>query len=278
VAISRRTGRSRLTLALLILTSLAVLTLDFRDTGVVEGARRAAATVFSPFRGVARTVSSPFSDAWNGVTDYGDLEKENDELQERLADIEGDRAAADAAIAENEALKDLLDLPFLGDIPTVVADVIGGPPSNFSHTIEIGKGTGDGVQEGMPVVTGAGLVGIVVQATSGSATVQLITDPDFAVGVRLVEQNVPGTARGQGEGEDLIVDTPLDAEEDVEAGTPLVTSGSDVSRFPAGIPVGDVRSTRAASGGLTRDLIVEPHADTNRLPFVKVLQVTEPAE
>ena len=48
MAISRRTGgRSRLTIALLVLTSIALLTLDFRDAEVVQSARRVAATVFS---------------------------------------------------------------------------------------------------------------------------------------------------------------------------------------------------------------------------------------
>ena len=60
MALSRRTGgRSRLTIALLVLTSIALLTLDFRDAEVVQSARRAASTVFSPFRGAAETVASP---------------------------------------------------------------------------------------------------------------------------------------------------------------------------------------------------------------------------
>ncbi len=51
MALSRRTGgRSRLTIALLVLTSLALLTLDFRDAAVVQSVRRAAGTVLSPLQ------------------------------------------------------------------------------------------------------------------------------------------------------------------------------------------------------------------------------------
>ena len=82
MALYRRTGgRSRLTIALLVLSSLTLLTLDFRDAAIVQSARRSAATVFSPLRGAAETVSSPFTTAWRGVADYGDLEDENDELR-----------------------------------------------------------------------------------------------------------------------------------------------------------------------------------------------------
>ncbi len=278
MALSRRTGRSRLTLALLVLTSLAVLTIDFRDTGLVEGARRAAATVFSPFRGVARTVSSPFSNAWNGVTDYGDLESENDELRRRIEEIEGASIANEQAAQELEALKAQLGLPWVGGIQSVVADVIAGPPSNFAHTVEIDKGTDDGVQKGMPVITGLGLAGRVVQATGGSATVQLITDPDFAVGVRNVELGVSGTARGQGEDADLVIDTGLRADEEVPADTLMATGGSGSSPFPPSIPVGTVRRTESASGGLTLNLILEPLVDTEKLSYVTVLLWEEPAE
>ncbi|HUS62457.1 MAG TPA: hypothetical protein VMY34_09690, partial [Acidimicrobiales bacterium] len=71
MALPRRTGRSRLTLALLILTSIAVLTLDFRDSGIIRGARGAMATLFSPLEGVADGATSPFRNGWHGITSYG---------------------------------------------------------------------------------------------------------------------------------------------------------------------------------------------------------------
>ncbi|MDP1819760.1 MAG: rod shape-determining protein MreC [Acidimicrobiales bacterium] len=271
MATTRRAGRSRLTLALLIFTSLAVLTLDFRDAGVVEGARRIAATVFSPLRGVARAVTEPFSNGWNGITDYGNLEAENDRLRERLEELEGSSVVEADATHQLQDLLEQLNIDWVGDIPRERARVISGPVSNFGHTIEIGKGSSSGIAEGMPVINGAGLVGRVVLVTSSSSTVQLITDPDFAVGVRVVPDGVTGTAKGNGRGEDLIVDTPLDAEAEVEAGVELTTSGEDRSNYPPSIPVATVRRTEEGSGGLTLDLIAEPNVDTDRLVFVSVL-------
>jgi rod shape-determining protein MreC len=271
VALSRRTGRSRLTLALLVLTSLAVLTLDFRDSSIVSGARRAASTVFSPLRGVAETASEPFTNAWHGITGYGDLEDENQQLRARIDELEG-REVLDADAAEQlDALLEQLDIEWVGDIPTAAARVVAGPASNFSHTIEIDKGGDAGFKEGMPVVNGAGLVGRLVQVSAPRSTGQLITDPDFAVGVRLVPAGDPGTARGTGEGEDLIVDTGLPSDTKVNAGTALTTSGADRSAFPASVPVGRVRGTREAAGGLTLDLVVRPLADTDKLTFVTVM-------
>lgn len=271
MAPSRRTGRSRLTLALLVLTSLAVLTLDFRDSSIISGPRRAATTVFSPLRGAAETVTEPVANAWHGITDYGDLEAENDDLRAQLDERRGEAVLDEDAAEQLASLLDQLDIEWVGDIPRVTARVVAGPGSNFSHTIEISKGSSDGFKEGMPVVNGAGLVGQLVQVTAHRSTVKLITDPDFAVGVRLVPDGAPGTARGTGEGEDLIVDTGLEADVKVAKGTALTTSGADRSEFPAFIPVGQVRDVREASGGLTLDLVVEPLADTTKLAFVTVL-------
>jgi rod shape-determining protein MreC len=271
VALSRRTGRSRLTLALLVLTSLAVLTLDFRDSSIVSSARRAASTVFSPLRGVAETATEPFTTAWHGVTEYGDVRSENERLRARIEEMEGSALLDEDAAEQLDALLEQLDIEWVGDIPTATARVVAGPGSNFSHTIEIDKGSDAGFKEGMPVVNGAGLVGKLVQVSARRSTVQLVTDPDFAVGVRLVPGDAPGTARGTGEGEDLIVDTGLEADAEVERGTALTTSGADRSAFPASIPVGRVRRTQEGSGGLTLDLLVEPLADTRTLTFVTVM-------
>jgi rod shape-determining protein MreC len=271
VAAPRRTGRSRLTLALLVVTSLAVLTLDFRDAGPVRTAREIAGTVFSPLRGAADTISTPFSNMWGGITDYGDVRAENEELRDRLAELEGQEIEGRDATEQLAAILEQADITWVGSIETTLARVVSGPVSNFTHTIEIDKGTRDRVRAGMAVVTGAGLVGQVVQASTSSATVQLITDPDFRVGVRMTPGGLPGTARGSGSGEPLVVDTAMDPEDDLPEDPILTTSGADRSAFPASIPVARVVDKRTASGGLTADLLAEPFVDTGGLPYVTIL-------
>ena len=280
MALSRRTGgRSRLTIALLVFTSLALLTLDFRDAAVVQTMRRGAGTVFSPLRGAAETVSEPFTNAWHGVTGYGDVKSENDELRRRIAELEGQEVLQEDAVQQLAELLSQQGLEWVGAIPTTAARVVSDNPSNFSHTLDISKGSDDGIKVGMPVVNGAGLVGKVVLVVGNRSTVQLISDPDFAAGVRLLPSDVTGTARGQGRGEALVVDAGLepDSADVPKAGTSLVTSGIDRAAFPGSIPVGRVKEVRPAGGGLSLDLIVRPMADTEELSFVTVLLWEPPA-
>jgi cell shape-determining protein MreC len=70
----------------------------------------------------------------------------------------------------------------------------------------------------------------------------------------------------------MTVDTAIDIDAEVADGTGLVTSGVDRSAYPAGIPVGEVTSTRQGSGGLALDLVIEPLADIDNLSYVSVMR------
>src|SRR3546814_9811221 len=88
----RRSGRSRLTILLLVLTSVTVLTLDFRGVGFLGDARRAVGSALSPLQGAADFVATPFQNTWNGITTYDELSDENDALRTQLEQLEGEVA------------------------------------------------------------------------------------------------------------------------------------------------------------------------------------------
>ena len=279
----RRSGRSRLTIFLLVLTSITVLTLDFRGVGFLGDARRAVGSALSPLQGAADFVASPFQNTWNGVTGYDDLEAENEALRIQVEQLEGEAARNADVAAQYDELVSQVDIPWVGALSTATARVVQQPASSFSHVIGIDKGTGAGIRVGMPVVVGdgdslGGLVGQVVEVGEGQASVQLVTDPDFRVGVRLVTSQRFGTASGQGAGRDLRIDTgiePGEPDADLPSLEILTTSGiDDRSSFPASIPVGKVTRTRPANGGLTLEVFAEPLADLDQLSFVSVVLTT----
>jgi rod shape-determining protein MreC len=279
----RRSGRSRLTIFLLVLTSITVLTLDFRGVGFLGDARRAVGSALSPLQGAADFVASPFQNTWNGITGYDDLEAENEALRLQVEQLEGEAARNADVAAQYDELVSQVDIPWVGALSTATARVVQQPASSFSHVIGIDKGTGAGIRVGMPVVVGdgdslGGLVGRVVEVGEGQASVQLVTDPDFRVGVRLVTSQRFGTASGQGAGRELRIDTGIEPGEpaaELPSLEILTTSGiDDRSSFPASIPVGKVTRTRPANGGLTLEVFAEPLADLDQLSFVSVVLTT----
>ncbi len=268
---SRRFGRSRFTLVVLILASLTILTLDYRDTGPIQGLRGVAATVFSPFRSAGDTVATPFRNGWHGIFGYDDLKDENADLRTQIEQLKGQEVADANAAAENDALRRMQDLPVTADIPRVVAEVISAPLTNFDTTIEINRGSGEGIKVGMAVVTDAGLVGRVVSVLGGRSRVQLITDLDFpVVGSRLVDSGDVGLAEPGTDG-NLLIDAGIELDTAVERGEALVTSGTPDSDYPPGIPVGRVLSVGRTADRTERTLVIEPAASLEGLRFVAVL-------
>lgn len=271
MAVSRRGVRPRFTLLLLVLTSVTLLTLDFRGDGAMAGVRSAAREVLAPVQGFSAAVTRPLSDIVQGVIHRGDLEAENAQLRAQLEEARGAEAEAEDALRERRALLDIQDLDFTGDIPSVPARVISNTPSNFELTVVIDRGTAHGIADGMPVVTGAGLVGRVTEVSSSRSVVRLLTDLTFSVGVRFTGSGEVGVATGRGRRDPMRVDlvatdTPIKKRELV------VTSGLQQSAFPAGIPVGRVFSTQSVAGEDQKRVKVNPLVDLRKLAFVKVLQ------
>ena len=275
MAVYRRPARSRFTLLLLVLTSITLLTLHYRGAGsgaisvVKDGVRDA----FAPVQRASDRVFAPVGDFVGGILHYGDLESENERLRQEIAEIRGDLYQADDADRERRALLDQLDLPLAEDIPRVDARVVSTSPSNFAFTVEIDKGTTSGVAVGMPVVTGAGLVGRITEASRSRSVVQLLTDKTFSVGIRLATSGDVGVANGTGSLKSLTVDL-VDPTTEIPDDEIVVTSGLQQSQFPPSYPVGRVTSKNLRPNALQQDVTIEPTADLERLTFVTVLQWT----
>ncbi len=259
-------------LLLLVLTAVTLLTLDERTggLGVVDSARDSARDLIAPARDATDSAVRPVANFLQGIIHYGRLEEANTRLREQLAAREAELAQVGDAQRERQELLDQQQLEFAADVPAVAARVVLASPSNLDLTVEINRGRQSGVSPGMPVVSGAGLVGRVVDVSRTRATVVLITNPTSNVGVRLASGEV-GVASGRGSRSALEVDN-VDPAAKVAPEEPVVTSGLQQSIYPPGIPVGKVRTARVPPEGVQQEVTVEPFVDLRRLTFVKVLQ------
>ena len=232
---------------LLGLTAITLLSLDLSGFGPIGTSQRWVRDLLHPVTEVAGAIASPFSNAWNAIFDYDDLEAERDQLREELDNAEGAQLAAEA---EREAFRRLLEateITYLPSIPTQTASVVRTAVGNFDdHVITIDKGSNHGIRPGMAVVTGAGLVGRVDRVDATTANVQLLSDPDLVIGVRLASTDEVGL--GHTAADDPLtfeIDRGLEWPEDddqsllPEIGTVVVTAAS--SRYPAEIPVGRIK-------------------------------------
>jgi rod shape-determining protein MreC len=261
----------------LVLVSLTILTLDFRDTGPVNAAGDVVASVFNPVRKAGAWVGHPFGNLWSSAFRYSKVKQQNRTLQRKVDKLEAVKKHDDIDQRLYRQLLAQAHITYLKDLPTVAAQVTSGPVSNFQDTIEIDRGSGDGVKVGMAVVTDLGLVGRVAEVHGGRSTVQPITDPNLAFFVKVYakdDKTDPGTlgeAHGTGPGKDVLVDNDIPVTARVSKGDPVYTSGRKTSTYPPGIPIGVVRSASPTADRTQLAVRVDPYVDFDRLSIVRVV-------
>ncbi len=268
----RSSDRPRVVLLVLMAAALTLLTAQFRDFLPVDEFQQGFRDVISPVRRVVDKVTDPFQRVWNGVFEYDEVSEENERLQLEIARMRGAELRDEADRELLERLLGEVDIDYL-ELETVVARIIGVPGGNYnSHVVEINKGSDDGLQEGAGVITKAGLVGYLYEVDRSSSFVRLATHPDFRVGVRLINSQDEGLARGNGSPGILILDAGISIDSEVSIGEVVVTSGGR-SIFPQDIPVGRVYDPDTQAD-YARSIEIDLSASLENLSFLNVITRT----
>ncbi len=190
-------GRRRV-IAALALTSILLLTLDLRGNQVFNSIRSAFSVVVSPFDRAAEVVSAPVVRLWRAYDDYDRILEENRVLRAQVDAQRSAEIAAQNAIIENQDLLALEGLESLASYDSVTARLIGQSPGNFDQQVEIDRGAVHGIRVGMAALNEAGLVGKVTSVLPQSSVIMLLTDPSYAVPVKILATQdpvpVPATA------------------------------------------------------------------------------------
>ena len=246
----------------LLVAAIALITIDFRDGGA-SGAHDVGGRLFAPVEHVAGDVTGVFRGAAGNGGEVASLQRQNDRLRAQLAQ-------AQAANADAAQLATLLHLA-KGKYTVVTGTVIAAG-GDYSDTVTINVGSGDGIAANETVLNGAGLVGTVVSVTAGTATVQLLTDAGSTVGIRAAGSG-PGAGQiGALSGSAPLKLTMFSASATLRPGQELVTFGSVGGRpYVAGVPVGTVTTVTTQPGSLTPTAVVRPFADFTGLGVVGVV-------
>jgi rod shape-determining protein MreC len=271
---ARRASRRRYVLFLIVLTCLTLITLDTRNgrSGPVGALGRIAHRIVSPVEGAVDDVARPIGDWWDGVTNSGHLKRDNRRLEQQIAALRGKQAAADEAIKENSELKKSLALQNALLVKNVTALIVGRDPGNFDPTLTIDKGSEKGIAVDMPVIAPEGIVGKVIEVWNGGAKIQVLTDPNFSVGVQTpghgASPATTGIASGAVGSHNLVVE--FDAGTSVVRGDQIVTSPQS-TLFPSGLVVGTILSATSQPGNTGVNAMITPYVHLGALQHVTVL-------
>ncbi len=208
--------------------------------------------------------------------DLAQLRQRNEELEAEVARLQAQVIELQQQNSEIDILSALVDFARANPASDyVAANVIGRDPSPFLHYVIINRGSDDGLRRGMPVVTAQGLVGRIAAVIAGAARVQLLTDPNSVVNVRLQTAKASAVLEGSLTGEMTLTMIPQDV--NVEPGELILTSGLG-GNYPSNILIGQVTGVRSRSFDLFQTASVQPVVDFARLEIVLVIRNFQPVD
>ncbi len=251
----------------------------------------------APLAGGLLDIASPINDIIDGMTDRGGLVRENQRLHDQLESLQRQLAEQQQAQQHIRELEDALKVKQSREADQLLAaNVIAQDPSGLKRAVAIDRGTGDGIDEGMVILSRSGsLIGTVSRAYTDFAWVRLVTDPESAVNAQVdvpapqpspqpspapaVSQTpapappVPsGPVRGVAEGDirqGLLLNL-LPPETQITQGSLVLTSGLG-GNYPAGLLIGTVTSVEERPQSPFKRATVEPATNLSDLDTVLVI-------
>lgn len=278
MATYRRPRSTRLLVTGLIVTALVTITVDFRggDRGPLAALGRGFSSVVAPLQEGVSALVRPIGGFFSSLFRAGSISAENERLEALVKELTARVQFAQALERENDVLRQMFGLEQRLEYDFFGATVTGASfDDNFEETIQIDKGSDDGVYEDMAVVNESGLVGRVIRVTSSAATVLLIIDPDSRVAVQLGASGQKAILQGAREQELRLLFTHPEVEvgprENVVTATYRL-DGELEGVLPPDLPVGVVSQVTPQEGGLGPEVLVRPAVDFSTLDEVALVR------
>ena len=280
MAIRQRSRSARLLVVSLVAASLAIITVDYRagEEGPLAAAGRATSSALAPMQRAVSNVVQPVSNFFSSLAKLPSLSRHNAELQRQVDDLKTAQQENQELSRRIDSLEQLLGLQSITS-HTIAARVIGSGVSNFEWSVTIDRGSENGIQVDMPVVTGASdgprLVGRVIRVTPISSVVQLIIDRDFAVAGKLSTSQEAGLVMGRGENDLRMGHLRPGIQVSETEPESVFTLGYEVNGqrglYPPGILIGTVSRAFSEPDSVESSVTIRPAVDFSTLQYVLVI-------
>ena len=257
----------------LVLTLLAASLKEGRDLNPVEKVAKDIGTV------VLKVVSAPF----NFVQDKIDEAIEKNNLYEKYKELKNKEEQVDSVIAQNEnlqnevdKLKETLELnTILSDKVFLNATVVSRNIGYWYDEITIDKGSKNGIEKGMAVVTSKGLIGQITKVSNYSSTVKLLSNENMSdkisVKIKVGDDYVYGLISMYDSKTNTYTVEGISENVDIEKGADVVTTGMGTV-FPSGLMVGTAQKVTTDNFDLSKVVEVKASVDFDDLDYVTVLK------
>ena len=269
--------KSKYLLVILTVICICLIALTVTSTIKVDPVRETVGVLIIPLQNGLNRAGSWLSGRQSEQRTAEELSAENQELREKLANLQEQNTILTENAAELEELRDLYDLDReYAYYDKVAAEIISKDTGYWYTRFTINKGEDDGIHEDMNVLSDGGLVGIVTKTGPNWAEVRSIMDDDSNVSAMVLVSSdnciISGDLEMQEEGKLLLTDLSTEAE--VSVGEKIVTSHISEKYLP-GILVGYIDTIAEDQNHLMQTGGVLPAADLAHLDHVLVILETK---
>lgn len=182
--------------------------------------------------------------------------------------------ALKAQVAKTTKLEKTLKLKYKLGYKTIPASVIGRSANAWYDQFILNKGSEDGIIVGRGVINEDGVVGQIKKVGPSSSIVQLISNPDWRMGVKIARINQYCILNGNYPQKARLQFVAIDS--DIQAGDEVVSSGvctdNDICPYPENFPVGRVVMVGKDPNEIDLVVEVDYYADINKTKYVFVLK------
>ncbi|MBF8286606.1 MAG: Cell shape-determining protein MreC [Dehalococcoidia bacterium] len=265
----------------LAIAGMSLISIVLSENRTFDPLQNLSLTIAAPLESGIRDLADPASDFFQGVFDRGDIVRENERLRRELERLQTEVAAGEDARRRVRELEEALGFKdSRPDDQLVVADVIAQDPSGLKRALAINRGSKDGLDEGMVVLSRDGsLVGTVSLVHDDFAWLRLISDPNSAVNVAVLPQGEESAAaRGIAVG-DLRSGVNLEmlpTEAEIKQGDLVTTSGLG-GNYPRALLLGTVKTVDEKPQAPSKRAVLEPSAELSALETVFIVTSFKPA-
>ena len=233
-----------------------------------NGISSSVSTVVSPLQKIVYNINSRVKETVDFFLNFSEVKLENEELKKKNTKLANELIEYESLKDEVERLREALNFTeSKNNYKYVGVNIIGYSGNSLSDGYIIDKGSNDGIDKNMVVVSSKGLVGKVTKVASNFAIVQSILNENIAVAVMDQQtREATGVLQGLSDKKDnnmpVVYNLPINS--DVKEGDIIITSGLG-KIYPKEIPVGTVVSVEEDNVKVMKSAVVEPFVNFNEL-------------
>jgi rod shape-determining protein MreC len=257
----------------LALVCLIVFILFKLPEGTLAKAKLSISGLFLPLFGLAGSVNKATEKSASAIIPRSELVRQNEVILKENQELKFKLQQAEELARENARLRQMVAWQKVGPWKPVLGRIISRDPANWWRSVQVDRGSRDGVKVNCPVMVAEGLIGRVIAVSEMRCEVLLLGDPNLRVSVIIRETGESGViiANNTRPLENNMIDLAyLTRNSSVAPGQTVVTSG-DGGFFPKGITVGRIVDTRSIDFGLSVEARVKLSAAMNSLEEVGIL-------